>query len=74
MSAPDKDYRMPDGGPSIVSLPKVSLHDHLDGGLRPQTIVELADEIGSNCPSRAAPTPSAAGSSRTPTRATCPTT
>jgi adenosine deaminase len=27
-------------------LPKVSLHDHLDGGLRPQTIVELAAEIG----------------------------
>ena len=46
MSAPDKVYRMPDGGPSIVSLPKVSLHDHLDGGLRPATIVELADEIG----------------------------
>ncbi|ROS61782.1 adenosine deaminase [Frigoribacterium sp. PhB160] len=41
---------MPDGGPSIVSLPKVSLHDHLDGGLRPQTIVELADEIGYELP------------------------
>jgi adenosine deaminase len=27
-------------------LPKVSLHDHLDGGLRPETIVELADEAG----------------------------
>ena len=27
-----------------ASLPKVSLHDHLDGGLRAQTIVELADE------------------------------
>ncbi len=26
----------------IQSLPKVLLHDHLDGGLRPQTIVELA--------------------------------
>jgi adenosine deaminase len=26
----------------IRSLPKVLLHDHLDGGLRPQTIVELA--------------------------------
>jgi adenosine deaminase len=23
-------------------LPKVLLHDHLDGGLRPQTIIELA--------------------------------
>ena len=29
--------------PSITrSLPKVLLHDHLDGGLRPQTIIELA--------------------------------
>src|SRR5256885_11653507 len=26
------------------SLPKVLLHDHLDGGLRPQTIVDLARE------------------------------
>jgi len=50
MSAPDKDYRLPDGGPSIVSLPKVSLHDHLDGGLRPSTIIELADEIGYDLP------------------------
>ncbi|MBP1241267.1 adenosine deaminase [Frigoribacterium sp. PvP120] len=50
MSAPDKDYRLPDGGPSIVSLPKVSLHDHLDGGLRPATIIELADEIGYDLP------------------------
>jgi adenosine deaminase len=29
-----------------VRLPKVSLHDHLDGGLRPATIVELADAAG----------------------------
>ena len=28
----------------IRSLPKVLLHDHLDGGLRPQTIIELARE------------------------------
>ena len=27
-------------------LPKVLLHDHLDGGLRPETIIEIADEIG----------------------------
>ncbi|PQZ87896.1 adenosine deaminase [Arthrobacter sp. MYb222] len=31
-------------------LPKVSLHDHLDGGLRPQTIIELAAEIGHELP------------------------
>jgi len=29
----------------IRSLPKVLLHDHLDGGLRPQTVIELADEF-----------------------------
>jgi adenosine deaminase len=27
-------------------VPKVLLHDHLDGGLRPQTVVELAAETG----------------------------
>lgn len=26
--------------------PMVLFHDHLDGGLRPTTIVELAEEIG----------------------------
>jgi adenosine deaminase len=31
---------------TIRTAPKVLLHDHLDGGLRPQTIVELADQIG----------------------------
>ncbi len=30
----------------IKRIPKVVLHDHLDGGLRPQTIIELAQEIG----------------------------
>ncbi len=28
----------------IVKAPKVLLHDHLDGGLRPQTVIELATE------------------------------
>lgn len=31
---------------AIRRAPKVLLHDHLDGGLRPATIVELADETG----------------------------
>ncbi|GGL81327.1 adenosine deaminase 1 [Glutamicibacter protophormiae] len=31
-------------------LPKVSLHDHLDGGLRPSTIIELAAEVGHELP------------------------
>ena len=32
--------------PLIQSLPKVLLHEHLDGVLRPRTIIELAREIG----------------------------
>lgn len=32
--------------PQIQRAPKVLLHDHLDGGLRPVTIVELADRDG----------------------------
>jgi adenosine deaminase len=31
---------------NIRLAPKVLLHDHLDGGLRPQTVLELADEAG----------------------------
>jgi adenosine deaminase len=34
----------------IVNAPKALLHDHLDGGLRPATIVELAAEIGHQLP------------------------
>src|SRR4051794_15477130 len=34
----------------IPGLPKVVLHDHLDGGLRPATIIELAAEIGYELP------------------------
>jgi adenosine deaminase len=30
----------------IRAAPKVLLHDHLDGGLRPATVLELAHEIG----------------------------
>jgi len=30
----------------VSRLPKVLLHDHLDGGLRPQTIIDIAQEIG----------------------------
>ena len=35
----------------IRSLPKVSLHDHLDGGLRPATIIDLAAAAGHELPS-----------------------
>ncbi|HEX2144856.1 MAG TPA: adenosine deaminase [Glycomyces sp.] len=34
----------------IRSAPKVVLHEHLDGGLRPQTLIEIADEIGHTLP------------------------
>jgi len=34
----------------IVQVPKVLLHDHLDGGVRPATILELAGEIGHPLP------------------------
>ncbi len=30
----------------IVKAPKVLLHDHLDGGMRPSTVIELAQEQG----------------------------
>jgi len=35
----------------IKSVPKVLLHDHLDGGVRPATVAQLAEEFGhSNLP------------------------
>ncbi len=34
----------------IQKLPKISLHDHLDGGLRSSTMIEIADEIGYKLP------------------------
>ena len=34
----------------FAGFPKVLLHDHLDGGLRPTTIFELAAEIGHELP------------------------
>jgi adenosine deaminase len=35
---------------SIGSAPKVLLHDHLDGGLRPETVIELASDVGHGLP------------------------
>ncbi len=51
MNAPVEDYRLR-GGANITALPKISLHDHLDGGLRPATIVELADSADVTLPER----------------------
>lgn len=31
---------------NIRELPKVLLHEHLDGGLRPSSVIELAAETG----------------------------
>ena len=44
------DYSVPGTKIDIQSLPKVSLHDHLDGGLRPGTILELAESTGATIP------------------------
>ena len=50
MNSAPAEYLMPGGRASITKLPKVSLHDHLDGGLRPQTVIDLAAEIGYELP------------------------
>jgi len=34
----------------IVRAPKALLHDHLDGGLRPATVLELAEPVGHRLP------------------------
>jgi adenosine deaminase len=34
----------------IVKAPKALLHDHLDGGLRPSTVIELAAAVGHELP------------------------
>ena len=38
----------------VRRAPKVLLHDHLDGGLRPQTIIDLAPAVGHTLPAQSA--------------------
>jgi adenosine deaminase len=40
----------PLSGVDVSALPKISLHDHLDGGVRPATIIELAEAVGVDVP------------------------
>lgn len=51
MSVGPEEFIIPGTDISITSLPKVSLHDHLDGGLRAGTIIDLAAQIGLELPS-----------------------
>jgi adenosine deaminase len=38
----------------IFQAPKVALHEHLDGGVRPATVAEIATEIGHDLPAEGA--------------------
>src|SRR5260221_3476677 len=40
----------PHGGPALRAVPKVLLHEHLDGGLRPQTLFDLCRARGGQIP------------------------
>src|SRR5258708_2363691 len=39
-------------GPALHAAPKVLLHEHLDGGLRPETLFELCRTHGIEIPAR----------------------
>ena len=46
----DRATRVPATAEVVRRAPKVLLHDHLDGGLRPATVVEIAREVGHALP------------------------
>ena len=50
MSKQEEELALTVEGVDVVTLPKVSLHDHLDGSLRPATILELAEAEGIEVP------------------------
>ena len=59
---------MPSPDPMVVRrAPKVLLHDHLDGGLRPATVIDLARETGYADLPTEDPDGLARGSGRAPT-------
>jgi adenosine deaminase len=50
------DVPVPLNPETVRDAPKVLLHDHLDGGLRPATVLELAEQVGyAGLPSADAP-------------------
>ena len=50
MSVVNPDLLKKPSADQVKRLPKALLHDHLDGGLRPETIIEIAQEIGHELP------------------------
>lgn len=48
-------FSLPPDSPNWVALPKVLLHEHLDGGLRPLTLLELCRAQGLSVPADDAP-------------------
>jgi adenosine deaminase len=46
MSNPSTPAEIPLSPSALRAAPKVLLHDHLDGGLRPATVIELAETSG----------------------------
>lgn len=47
---PEDDLNLDPFALDLAGLPKVSLHDHLDGGLRVETVWELAQAVGHQLP------------------------
>ncbi|MFM6841734.1 MAG: adenosine deaminase [Candidatus Planktophila sp.] len=50
MSVVNPDLLKKPSQDQVKRLPKALLHDHLDGGLRPETIIEIAKKIGHELP------------------------
>ncbi len=50
MSVVNQDLLKKPTEAQVKRLPKALLHDHLDGGLRPETIIDIAKEIGHTLP------------------------